>query len=144
MQYYEVVVTRQDAEHAVAQTREFALTLGARRGDSEAGFNPVETLLSAMGSCLLTSLQMVAELSRVPVDGMTISLAATREDRPPRLVAIHYRLGITSTWPTERLERLRQLAEKNSTVFQTLAQAVPVSGELDHQHPAETGHREGD
>jgi len=47
MQEYSMTVSRQDVNHAVATTRSFSLTLGARRGDLTAGFNPVETLLSA-------------------------------------------------------------------------------------------------
>ena len=67
MQTYVVDVRRENEQHVVATTRDFSLTLGARRGDATAGFNPVETLLSAMASCLLTAVQMVAELSRVPI-----------------------------------------------------------------------------
>ncbi len=137
MQEYRVTVTRHDANHAVATTRSFSLTLGARRGEVTAGFNPVETLLSAMGSCLLTSLQMVAELSRLPIDDTAITLTATRDDRPPRLVAISYRLRVVSPLPSARVERLQHLAEKNSTVYQTLAQTISVSGELDHRVPGD-------
>jgi uncharacterized OsmC-like protein len=78
---------------------------------------------------------MVAELSHLPFDGMAISLVATREDRPPRVAAIHYALGVVSSLPRERVERLQQLAEKNSTVFQALAGVIQVTGELHHQRP---------
>ncbi len=67
MQTYEVQMRRESAQQVIARTRDLSLTLGAKRGDLEAGFNPVETLLSALGACLLTALQMVAELSRVPI-----------------------------------------------------------------------------
>ncbi|AEJ41863.1 hypothetical protein TPY_3711 [Sulfobacillus acidophilus TPY] len=140
MQEYSVTVSRQDVNHAVATTRSFSLTLGARRGDLTAGFNPVETLLSAMGSCLLTSLQMVAELSRLPIGETAMTLTAIREDRPLRLVAISYRLRVVSPLPAERVERLWHMAEKNSTVYQTLAQTISVSGELDHRNPGDDEH----
>ncbi|NMP24641.1 hypothetical protein HIJ39_20205, partial [Sulfobacillus sp. DSM 109850] len=47
MQTYAVAVRRNNAQHVVATTRDFSLTLGARRGDATAGCNPVEMLLSA-------------------------------------------------------------------------------------------------
>jgi putative redox protein len=131
VQTYAVHVRRQDVKHAVATTREFSLTIGANRGDASAGFNPVETLLSALGSCLLTSLQMVAELSRVPVAGMAIQLTGVRQDQPPQLVSVTYQLTVQTPVAEDRLTRLVETAKRNSTVFQTLALAIPVSGTVE-------------
>ena len=125
---YTVEVDRVDAAHAQAKVRGFTLDLGARRADMDAGFNPVETLLSAMGDCLLTALDFVAELSHAPIEEASIALEATRQDKPPLLVGIHYSLRLRSDLPDERLERLVALAQSNSTVFQTVSKAVPVEG----------------
>ena len=128
MQTYEVQMRRQSAQQVIASTRDLSLTLGAKRGDPEAGFNPVETLLSALGSCLLTALQMVAELSRVPITGMAIQLTGARQDQPPQLVSVTYQLTIHTDAAEERLRRLVATAQRNSTVYQTLALAISVSG----------------
>ncbi|MDA8206953.1 MAG: OsmC family protein [Thermaerobacter sp.] len=128
MQTYEVQMRRESAQQVIARTRDLSLTLGAKRGDLEAGFNPVETLLSALGACLLTALQMVAELSRVPVTGMAIHLTGVRQDQPPQLVSVTYQLTIHTDAAEERLRRLVATAQRNSTVYQTLALAIPVSG----------------
>ena len=74
MQTYTVEVDRVDAAHAQARVRGFTLDLGARRADVDAGFNPVETLLSAMGDCLLTAIDFVGELSHAPIEGASIAL----------------------------------------------------------------------
>ncbi|CAB1127668.1 OsmC-like protein [Candidatus Hydrogenisulfobacillus filiaventi] len=129
MQRYTVTVERRDARHAEAAVRAFRLTLGARRADLEAGFNPVETLLAALGDCLLTSLDLVAGLSRIPLDAVRIEVSGERQDRPPTLTAVRYRLFARTPVPAERFGRLVALAERNSTVFQTLSRAVPVTGE---------------
>ena len=128
MQTYEVQMRRESAQQVIARTRDLSLTLGAKRGDPGAGFNPVETLLSALGACLLTALQMVAELSRVPVTGMAIHLTGVRQDQPPQLVSVTYQLTIHTDAAEERLRRLVATAQRNSTVYQTLALAIPVSG----------------
>jgi len=144
MQNYEVTVRRQSGQHVVAAAREFSLTLGAKRGDGTAGFNPVETLLSAVGACLLTALQMVAELSQIPLEGMVVQLNGTRQDKPPQLVAVTYQLTVQTVVPEERLMRLVQMAERNSTVFQTLSLAIPVSGTVvrqDVSHPTPRSER---
>lgn len=83
---------------------------------------------------------MVAELSHLPIGETAMTLTAIREDRPPRLVAISYRLRVVSPLPTERVQRLWHMAEKNSTVHQTLAQTISVSGELDHRNPGDDEH----
>jgi putative redox protein len=123
----------ESGQHVVAAAREFSLTLGARRSDATAGFNPVETLLSAVGACLLTALQMVAELSQIRLNAMGIRVTGTRQDKPPQLVAVTYQLGVQTDVSEERLARLVQMAERNSTVFQTLALAIPVSGTVARQ-----------
>jgi len=128
LQAYSVEVRRQDAQRAVAETRGFSLVLGARRADMEAGFNPVETLLAALGSCLLTGIQFVAESSKVPLEGARVVLEAHREDKPPRIVRIGFVMYLESPAPVERLERLYELTLKNSTLFQSLKAAIPITG----------------
>jgi uncharacterized OsmC-like protein len=128
MQTYVVDVQRDNEQHAVATTRYFSLTVGARRGDATAGFNPVETLLSALGACLLTTLQMVAELWRIPVTGMAIHLTGVRQDQPPQLLSVTYVLNVQTDVAVDRLTRLVETAQCNGTVYQTLALAIPVSG----------------
>lgn len=82
---YGVAVRRLDPWRAKAGVRGFRLTLGARRGDGQGGPNPLETLLAALGSRLLTSLQAVAEASRLEIREGWAELTATRADRPPRI-----------------------------------------------------------
>ena len=81
-----------------------------------------------MGSCLLTAVQMVAELSRVPIAGMAIQMTGVRQDQPPQLVSVTYVLRVQTDVAEDRLTRLVATAQRNSTVYQTLALAIPVSG----------------
>ncbi len=127
-QTYKVNVDRVDEAHARSTVRDFSLILGARRADAEAGFNPVETLLSAVGDCLLTALDYVSQLSRVPIAAAAVEVEGERQDKPPALTQIRYVLRISSDAPDERLERMVELARANSTVFQTVSMAVPIAG----------------
>lgn len=81
-----------------------------------------------MGSCLLTALQMVAERSRVPITGMAIQLTGVRHDQPPQLVSVTYALRVHTDAVEDRPTRLVETAKRHSTVYQTLALAIPVSG----------------
>ncbi|PSR20848.1 MAG: osmotically inducible protein C [Sulfobacillus acidophilus] len=130
MQTYEVCIRRLDAATVQASARSFSVVLGGKRADETAGMNPVETLLSSLGACLLTSLAMVAELSHITMTEVAIRVSATRQDRPPRLIRASYELFLQTDVSQERAERLLQLAERNSTVFQTLSQSVSLSGKV--------------
>ncbi|MGC9217612.1 OsmC family protein [Acidithiobacillus sp.] len=127
-QTYQVRVERTDSMHVTASVRGFDIPLGAKRADPTAGFNPVETLLSAMGACLLTAISFVAEASHILLAGARIELEATRQDRPPVLTDIRYVLHLKSDASPEQLDHLLDIAKRNSTVFQTISLAVPVEG----------------
>lgn len=83
--------------------------------------------MAALGSRLLTSLQAVAEASRLEIREGWAELTATREDRPPHIKEVRVILHLQSAVPRERLV---DLAQRNSTVLSTLAMAVPVTVEL--------------
>ncbi len=120
-QHYRVRSERSaDGLRARTRVRQFSLDTGAHRGDLEAGPNAVETLLAAIGSCLLTGLGMVAEGSRIPLDAVAIDLEAERSDQPPRITSVRYAIHLDSGAPDERLARLVELAERNSTVLGSL------------------------
>jgi len=130
-QEYQVHLSRQaDGMRTVSTVRDFSLTLGSHRGDSAAGFNAVETLLSAVGACLTTSLGMVAEMSRVKLGEIEVDVSGVRQDKPPTLTQVHYVVAVRGEASDERLARLLALAERNSTVVSTLRLAIPVTGEI--------------
>ncbi len=104
------------------------LELGGKRTDLTAGFNPVETLLSVVGTCFLTALAFVADLSHVSIGKTSMTVEATRRDRPPILTGIQFHLQVETALEDARLQRIVELAKKNSTVFQTVSLAVPIQG----------------
>jgi len=71
---------------------------------------------------------MVADLSKVELDEVQLSVEAVRQDKPPMPSSIQYRLELASHAADERLARLVALAERNSTVLGTLRQTLPVKG----------------
>ncbi|HUZ17220.1 MAG TPA: OsmC family protein [Spirochaetia bacterium] len=119
----------EDGLRVRATVRDFSLELGAHRGDGAAGFNAVETLLSAVGACFSTSFAMVADLSRVSIEKLRVDVSATRQDKPPTLTQIRYTAFVKTDADDGKVDRLLALAERNSTVISTLRGAVSVSGE---------------
>ena len=64
---YAVSVTLTDDAHAQAETPGYALTLNVKKGSGDAGFNAAETLLSALGACILTNMNAIGEKMRLDI-----------------------------------------------------------------------------
>jgi len=127
---YAVTIARQDAGHAVAATREHELTLNVRKGDGASGFNAAETLLAALGTCLLTNINALAAKMRLQIDEARVTFTAVRQDNPPLLTQVQYNLILTSPEPPDKLEELYRLAVKWGTVANTVTQGIQADGRL--------------
>ena len=127
---YAVTVSRQDEHHAVATTREHELTLNVRKGDGRPGFNAAETLLAALGACILTNVNAIGAKMRISVEDAEVRFRATRRDEPPALTHITYELMLDSPAPPEKLEELYRLAAKWGTVMNTLTAGLTPEGSL--------------
>ena len=128
---YQVSVSSQDDKvHALAEARGYALTLNVKKGSGEAGFNAAETLLSALGACILTNVHAIGEKMHLDIRAARIEFNAERRDEPPALTRIRYRLMLDSPEPREKLEELHALCLKWGTVTNTLINGLTPQGEL--------------
>ena len=125
-----MTVTRQDGARAVAATREHQLTLNIKKGDGTAGFNAAETLLAALGACLLTNVNALGQKMRLRINAARIEFDAVRRDEPPALTEIHYRLVLDSPESEEKLRELQDLCVKWGTVTNTLIDGIVPEGTL--------------
>ncbi len=127
---YHVTATIQDDSHAIAETRGHRLTLNVKKGAGDAGFNAAETLLAALGACMLTNVNAIGEKMRLKVESARIEFEAARRDEPPALTEIRYRLILKSPEPAEKLQELADLCFKWGTVTNTLVNGLTPQGEL--------------
>lgn len=127
---YHVNVTSQDDSHALAVARGHQLTLNVKKGSGEAGFNAAETLLAALGACILTNVNALGGKMRLQIDEARLEFDAERSDEPPALTEIRYRLILKSPEPREKLEELHQLCLKWGTVTNTLIHGLTPQGSL--------------
>lgn len=132
---YHVTAEIQDESHARITARGHELTLNVKKGSGEAGFNAAETLLAALGACLLTNVNAISEKMRLKVDSARIEFDATRRDEPPALMEIRYQLILKSPEPSEKLQELADLCFKWGTVTNTLVNGLVPKGELIIESP---------
>jgi len=127
---YQVTITRQDEAHAVAATRGHQLPLNVKKGDGTAGFNAAETLLAALGACILTNVNGIADKMRLQIDEARVEFTAKRRDEPPALTEIRYRLVLKSPEPADKLQELHRLSVKWGTVTNTVINGIEPQGLL--------------
>ena len=127
---YHVNVYVQDDSHALAEARGHKLTLNDRKGAGEAGFNASETLLAALGACLLTNVNAIGGKMRLQIDNARMEFEAVRRDEPPVLTEIRYKLILKSPEPPEKLAELHDLCVKWGTVTNTVINGLTPQGEL--------------
>ncbi len=130
MMDYQVKVFLEDDAHARAKTRGHELRLNVKKGQGEFGFNAAETLLSALGACILTNVNAIGKKMQLDIRSARIEFDAARRDEPPALTQIGYRLIIDSSAPSEKLEELHELCIKWGTVTNTLVNGLTPQGEL--------------
>lgn len=127
-QDYAVDLQRAENRNRVtARVREFSLQVGSKARDMSVGFNPVETLLSAAGACMTSSLGLVAKNSGVDIGDIRIHAVGTRQEDPPELVAVKLELEIASSATDDKLESIVRIADKATTVVSTLREALDVT-----------------
>ena len=127
---YHVTAEIQDDSHALIETRGHRITLNVKKGSGEAGFNAAETLLAALGACLLTNVNAIGEKMRLKVYSARIEFDAERRDEPPALTEIRYKLILKSPEPPEKLQELADLCFKWGTVTNTVVNGLVPQGKL--------------
>ena len=127
---YHVTATRVDASHARITARGHELALNIKKGTGDAGFNAVETLLAALGACLLTNVNAIGAKMRLQIDEARIEFDADRREEPPVLTEIRYRLILKSPEPREKLDELHELCLKWGTVTNTVINGLNPQGTL--------------
>lgn len=132
---YHVVAKRIDASHAEMETRGHKLTLNIKKGSGEAGFNAAETLLAALGACLLTNVNAIGEKMRLDIRSARIEFDAQRRDEPPALTEIRYQLILESPEAEEKLQELAELCFKWGTVTNTVVNGLTPQGTLVIKRP---------
>lgn len=108
-----------------------------RIGGSDQGMNPVELLLSAMGTCQEIMYTIHAALLGIPLDKVRIEcrgkldlrgLFAIDASVPAGFRGVEFDTYLESSAERQRILELVALAEQHCPVMDTLARAVPAGG----------------
>lgn len=130
MNDYTVRARRLDGHGSEILAKEARLTADTDPAGRSDALNPAELLLGALAACILKGAERVLPALKFDLKGMEVVLHATRQDSPPRLVAIDYEITVDTDEPDRRIDLLHANIRKYGTISNTLALAVPISGTI--------------
>lgn len=125
--------------HAGAGRHTFTIDEPATLGGDDAGANPVEHLLAALGSCQVISYQVWAAKLGIAVDSIDIDVTGDLDVRGffgldetvrPGFNTVHVEARITGPEPLERYEELTRIVERHCPVLDVLTAGVPVTSQV--------------
>lgn len=130
MTAYRLSARRIDGHGSLALAKEAEVVLDTDLAGRRDARNPVELLLAALAACMLKGIARVTPLLHFQIAGAEVELEAIRQDAPPRLTLIRYRITVDSPETDQRLDLLHRNILKYGTISNTLAAAVPLEGTL--------------
>jgi uncharacterized OsmC-like protein len=127
---FTVNATRRDHHLSVVSNESSEVLLGTDLEGNDDALNPMELLMGALCACMLKGINRVAPLIGLTVHGVAISVSADRQDTPPRVAGMRYRIVVDSPDSDEKLALLHDNLVKFGTVTNTIAAGTQLTGEL--------------
>ena len=91
---------------------------------------PAELLSAAFAACLLKNLERSSAMMGFDYERADIDVTARRQDNPPEFVEIEYEVRIVTDEVERRIELLHRNLRQFGTVYNTLAAACHVHGDV--------------
>lgn len=131
MHSYEVKLIRVDSSISTAHCKDAEIAVDSDPAGRVDAFNPAELLLAALGACMLKNIERVAPILKFQFDGVHVTVRGERQDVPPRLQRITYRIVVRTGESDQRLALLQRNVRQFGTVFNTLAAGTPIEGSIE-------------
>ena len=127
---FTVTASRIDAHGSVASCKEASINLDTDLAGRKDAFNPAELLLGALSACMIKGIERVVPVLNFVIESVDVTVKAKRQDSPPKLLDISYKIVVDSNETDQRLDLLHQNVRKYGTVFNTLAVGTEIHGVL--------------
>jgi putative redox protein len=100
------------------------------QGDGSS-FSPTDLLAAALGSCMVTTMAIVAQREGIPFDGAGFRLAKHMRSDPRRVGAVPVRIRMPAGLTPEQRQRLEHIA-RTCPVARSLSPEVEQQVEFDY------------
>ncbi|WP_036224479.1 OsmC family protein [Mesoaciditoga lauensis] len=107
------------------------LTDAVPMGEHVYGYSPAEIVMNSLASCLMVNIQKISKKMRLVIDGIDVKITAYRRSNPPKILKMEYLVSLQTNVEREKIDRLMEYALKYSTVYNTLKDAVEITGKVE-------------
>jgi uncharacterized OsmC-like protein len=125
---YDVTLDRRDALGSEAQCKQARLVVDSTLDGHADAFNPAELLLAAVGACMLKNIERIAPILKFRYRGVHIAVHGERQDAPPRMQRINYRIVVDTDEDAQRLVLLHRNVQQFGTVYNMVASGTRLEG----------------
>ncbi|MCW7507891.1 OsmC family protein [Leptospira levettii] len=127
---FHVETTRVDSHGSLSRCKSAEIVLDTDMAGNPNAFNPAELLLSALSACIIKGVERVAPILHFQMKGIQVIVDGIRQDVPPKMESIRYKVVVDTEESEERLQLLHENIKKYGTVFNTIASGTDLAGEI--------------
>ena len=127
---YSVYAERIDAHGTLMSCKDAEMVADTDLNGRSDAFNPVELLLAALAACMIKGIERVMPILNFDLRGVEILLRGVRQDAPPKMTEIVYEIRVDTDESDHRLELLHENIRRYGTIFNTVASAVKLEGNI--------------
>ncbi len=113
-----------------AMVKETEIVFDTSAGQSGVLPGPADLLTLAFAACVLKNVERFSGLLPFRYEDASIEVTSERQTAPPRITELRYVLRIQTDEPPQRVDLLHRNIKKFGTIYNTLAMACNVTGEI--------------
>lgn len=106
--------------HAIVVDRSLA------NGGTYLGMVGGEVLLSAVGTCMMTTFVGAARARNIEIEHLEFNIYADHADSPSRFTAIRVEANVEASTSQTEIDKLLAIAERACTVSNTISRGAPI------------------
>lgn len=127
---YTISARRIASNESRAKCKEAEIVLDTALSGRSDAFNPAELFLASIAACMLKGIERVTPMLKFEFRSVEIKLHGVRQDKPPRMVRIDYKIVVDTDESDHRLELLHENVRKFGTISNTVAAACTLTGTI--------------
>lgn len=126
---YQVTASANATGNAAFRVRQEEIPFGVQIKEKDLA-NPAELLLGAFAACCLKNVERFSKMMRFQYERAEIEVLGIRQDAPPKMTNIEYKIRIFSRDKKLNIKLLHKNIQKYGTIYNTLKTTCEVSGEI--------------
>lgn len=122
---------------STAISKQSVIEFDTSSGHSEQLPGPTDLLAMALAACLLKNVERFSHVLPFRYEQASVTVVAEQQQAPPMLSRLTYSLHLVTDEPQHLVDLLHRNLQRHGAIYNTLAAACEVSGEVLPQRPHE-------